>query len=379
MPANKKTSLVATGDIILGENPADYFTGVRDMLLDADVAAGQLEVPYSDTAPELADLNRQLENLEPLKRYFDIVSLAGNHIYDAKDVGVLDTLNWLNENKLPYVGGGKNITEARTYKIVEKDGVSFGFLSYNCTGPSIMSAAAAKPGCAAVDIVTHYELGDIANPGGPPSKIYSWPEPASLDMMIKDIQELREKCDVLCLYLHKGLVHKPVKLADYEQPLCYRAIDAGADVIFSAHPHILHGIEIYKGKTIYHSLGNFIAWVPSLNPSFRSSKGVKNDFFDPEEWAKTRIERFGFVPDPDYPTYPFHPEAVYCITAKCIIEDKGIAETRYVPMIVNKKGVPEVVPRSDGGEIVFDYVKKITKKASLNAKYSWDKDEVVIY
>ena len=372
-------NLVATGDIILGENSSDYFNGVREMLLDADLAAGQLEVPYSNTAPELADLNRELENLEPMKEYFDIVSLAGNHIYDAKDVGVLDTLSWLNQNNIRYVGGGKDITEARSYNIVEKNGVSFGFLSYNATGPSVMTAGTAKPGCAAVDIITHYELGDIANPGGPPSKTYSWPEPSSLKMMLNDIRELREKCDVLCLYLHKGLVHKPVKLADYEQQLCYQAIDAGADVIFSAHPHILHGIEIYKGKTIYHSLGNFIAWVPSLNPTFRASKGVKNEFFDPEDWAKTRIERFGFVPDPEYPTYPFHPEAKYCMTAKCLINDKKITETRYIPMIVNKKGVPEVVARDKGGQSVFDYVKNITEKADLNAEFSWDKDEIVIH
>ncbi len=371
-------TLVATGDIILGEKPELYFTGVRNMLLDADVRVGQLEVPYSDSAPELADLHRQTSNLRPMKNYFDIVSLAGNHIYDAKETGVIETMEWLKTNGIQYFGAGINITEARNATIIEKNDTRIGFLSYNCTGPEIMTATATKPGCAGLDIITHYELGDIANPGGPPSKIYSWPEPAGLRKMTDEIKSLRSRCDILCLYLHKGLVHKPVKLADYEQPVCYSAIDAGADIIFSAHPHILHGIELYKEKTIYHSLGNFIAWVPSLNPNFKADKGIKNEFFDPEEWAKSRIERFGFIPDPDYPTYPFHKEAIYCITAKCLISRKKITQTRYIPMIVNKNGIPEVVSKRDGGQRVFDYVKLITERASLNADFFWDNDEIVI-
>ncbi len=373
-----KVSMVFAGDIILGENPEEYFGSVDPVLRNTDVVAGQLEVPYSNRAPELADLNRQVENLAPLKEYFDIVSLAGNHIYDAKDQGVIDTLSWLENNAIQYVGGGLNRAEARKARIVEKQGIRIGFLSYNCTGPSIMTATDSKPGCASVDIVTHYELGDIANPGGPPESIYSWPEPKSYRKMIEEIRDLRTNCDVLCLYLHKGLVHKPIKLAAYEQPLCYGAIDAGVDIIFCSHPHILHGIEVYRGKTIYHSLGNFIAWVPSLSPGFKAVHGKKNEFFDPEEWAKTRIERFGFVPDPEYPTYPFHSEARFCLIARCYLDRSGILSTGCVPMIVDKKGVPRVVKRVDGGEEVFNYLKMITEKAGLEAEFFWDKEEILI-
>ncbi len=113
-------------------------------------------------------------------------------------------------------------------------------------------------------------------------------------------------------------------------------------------------------------------------PDFKAKNGNKNKFFDPEELARTRSERFGFVPDPEYPTYHFHPEAKLCITAKCTIKDGAIAETGYIPMVVNKEGVPMVVKKDEWGEIVFDYVKKITEKAGLNSKFSWDGDEVII-
>ncbi len=374
----KKLTIIATGDIILGKEPEQFFSSVDTELMKADIILGQLEVPYSDRAPELADLDRQLKNLTPLSGRFDVISLAGNHIYDAKDIGVKDTIGWLEENHISYTGGGLNIEHAKRPAIVEKEGVRIGVLSYNCTGPQVMSATDRKPGCAYVDIITHYELGDVANPGGNPTKIYTYPEPASFNSMLEDIRELRKQCDVLAVYLHKGIVHKPVKLADYEQVVSYAAIDAGADVIFSSHSHILHGIEVYKGKTIYHGLNNFIAWVPSLSPNFRAEKGVRNEVFDPEQWARKRIDMFGFVPDPEYPTYPFHPESIYTIIAKCVIEDGIIRQTRFIPMIVNKAGVPEVVTRASGGEEVFDYMVRITAGANLNAVYEWDGDEIVI-
>ncbi|EPR10545.1 CapA family protein [Ruminiclostridium papyrosolvens] len=374
----KKLTIIATGDIILGKEPEQFFSSVDTEITKADIVLGQLEVPYSDRAPELADLERQLKNLAPLSGRFDVLSLAGNHIYDAKDIGVKDTLGWLEGNNVTYTGAGLNIEHAKRPAIVEKEGVRLGVLSYNCTGPKVMSATETKPGCANVDIITHYELGDVANPGGNPTKIYTYPEPESFNSMLEDIRELRKQCDVLAVYLHKGIVHKPVELADYEQVVSYAAIDAGADVIFSSHSHILHGIEVYKGKTIYHGLNNFIAWVPSLSPNFRAEKGVRNEVFDPEQWARKRIEMFGFVPDPEYPTYPFHPESIYTIIAKCIIEDGIIKQTRFIPMIVNKAGVPVVVTRESGGEEVLEYMVKITSGANLNATYEWDEDEIVI-
>lgn len=92
-----------------------------------------------------------------------------------------------------------------------------------------------------------------------------------------------------------------------------------------------------------------------------------------------RIELFGFVPDPEYPTYPFHPEAIYTIVAKCIVENKKITGVTYIPCIVNKKGQTEVVKHDERGQQVFDYMKKITEGAGLNAKFSWAGDEVKIH
>lgn len=374
----KRLVMLAGGDTILGENSEVFFKGIDGVLEKGDVVLTQLEVPYSDRAPELDDLDRELKNIEPLIGRFDLVTLAGNHIYDAGEVGVHDTLDWLDAHNILHVGGGRNINEAVKPVIVEREGVKFGFLNYNCVGIKAMNAGPQKAGAAYVDVISHYDLGNVANPGGNPDKIYTFPEITSYEKMISEIETLREKCDVLTVYLHKGLVHKPVKIADYEKFVSRGAVDAGADVVFSSHSHILHGIEVYRGKTIYHGLNNLIAWVPSLNPTWKRKKGKANDIFDPQEWAMKRMERFGFVPDPDYPTYPFHPEAIYSIIGKCMIEEGKIVETRFIPLIVNKAGVPEVVNRSNGGEEVMSYMTKITEGAGLNASFEWVEDEIRI-
>ena len=44
-------------------------------------------------------------------------------------------------------------------------------------------------------------------------------------------------------------------IVPYEKQIARAAVDAGADVVISHHAHILRGIEMYKGKAIYHGLG----------------------------------------------------------------------------------------------------------------------------
>lgn len=187
--------------------------------------------------------------------------------------------------------------------------------------------------------------------------------------MEEDIRRLRPLCDVLVVSFHKGIAHTPVTLAEYEHQISHLAIDAGADLVLGHHAHILKGIEVYKGKTIFHGLGNFTTHLPLLAPSSDE---------DPLDWAKRRRELFGFAPDPEYPTYPFHPEAINTFIAKCTIREGAISEVGYLPYIVNKKAQPVPVERDAMGQQVFDYVEKITREAGMNTSFEWHGDEVLV-
>lgn len=363
----KRLTFLAVGDIILGPNPDYYFSPTRAVLNKADILLGQLEVPYTDRDVLTVELGRNPEVLNSLvDNGFHVVSLAGNHLWDAGITGIEDTINWLKTHNVAYVGAGMNLEEARHHLIIKRDGTRFGFLDYNCVGPKETSASATKPGCAFINVITHYEL-EHATPGGPPT-IYTWAETESLNAMLSDIRKLRSLCDILVVSFHKGLGHTPIKLAAYERQVSYAAIDAGADIVTGHHAHILRGIELYRGKPIYHGLCNFVAYVPSL---------IAIPGQDPNSWEVRRKELFGFEPDPEYPTYPFHPEAIYTIIAKCTIESGKLSRISCIPCIVNKKGQPEIVRNDIQGERVFDYLNKISKGAGLNTKYRWEDDEII--
>lgn len=384
--SKKRLSMVVGGDTILGDDPEKYFAGIDDLLRNADVRVAQLETPYIEKADDNMDPTRELKNLFPLVGRFDVMTLAGNHIYDFGTPGVSDTTRWLRENGILYTGADMNLALAEKPAIFEKDGVKFGFLNYNCVGPSHMYASETKAGCAYVDhtrvcvvedVQDTFMDGQVSDFSGKTGRFIDFPRVEGYLKMMDQIAQLRAECDVLSVYFHKGIVHKPAVVLDYERLISRVAIDAGADAVFASHAHILRGCEIYKSRPIYHGLNNFVTWVPLLSPNYKG-KFTKTEFSDQEKWSRERVKRFGFVPDSDYPTYPFHPEAIYTAAAKCIIEDGRIIENRLVPIIVEKSGIPRTVGRSNGGQEVFEYIVKITEDQKLGARYSWDGDEIIL-
>jgi poly-gamma-glutamate synthesis protein (capsule biosynthesis protein) len=241
-------------------------------------------------------------------------------------------------------------------------------LSYNCVGPRESWATSTKPGCAYVHVLTHYEL-DHATPGGPP-RIYTFAEPDHVQWIADDVAAAREQADVVIVAFHKGVGHTPAVLAMYEGPLSRAAIDAGADAVVGHHAHILRGIEVHRGKPIFHGLGNFVTVTRALTP-------VDNASPEREAWARRRKELFGFVPDPDMPFYPFHPESRNTMIASVQVSEDGAVTGGFIPCWIDDRGRPEPRGRHDGGQAVVDYVESISRRAGLSTRFTWRDDHVV--
>ncbi len=161
----------------------------------------------------------------------DIVSLANNHALDYGTDALLDTMDTLSGAGISYVGAGADYNEAKALKTVELKEKTFGFLAASHVIPETgWNAGSSTPG-----MFTCYDAAEL----------------------IKAVQEAKESCDVVIVYLHWGTerVEYP---EDYERKLGKDCIDAGADLVLGSHPHILQGFEFYKGKAICYSLGNFI-------------------------------------------------------------------------------------------------------------------------
>ncbi|HEX7346119.1 MAG TPA: CapA family protein [Candidatus Limnocylindrales bacterium] len=159
----------------------------------------------------------------------DYVSIANNHIGDAGDNGLLQTIANLKKRGLKYSGAGKDATAARKAAILDANGTKVGILAYDAIAPGY-HAASGEPGSAKL----------------------------TLKNVQADIKKTRKAgADVVIVFPHWGTEYKYSPFAN-QQRLARRILDAGADMIIGNHAHYAAAVEIYKGKPIWYALGNFV-------------------------------------------------------------------------------------------------------------------------
>jgi poly-gamma-glutamate synthesis protein (capsule biosynthesis protein) len=112
----------------------------------------------------------------------------------------------------------------------------------------------------------------MEQPGSPP-RIVTLTDPDDLAALVADVGAARDEADVVVVTPHWGLHFTPGAIADYESEVGRAAIDAGADIILGHHQHILKPIQVYKGKVIFHGMGNFAVDVDMRD--YRDSQGIK--------------------------------------------------------------------------------------------------------
>ncbi|MFD2399695.1 CapA family protein [Prauserella oleivorans] len=145
-------TIASVGDLILDEpDPASFLAPAAPLLRAADVTIGHVEVPHSTTTvSQSTDVPAPPADPAALPALtdagFDIVTLAGNHIHDAGDVGIADTVAHARAAGLVPTGAGATLAEARTPAVVERGGLRVGVLSYNCVGPGSHGQRRARPG-----------------------------------------------------------------------------------------------------------------------------------------------------------------------------------------------------------------------------------------
>ena len=257
-----------------------------------------------------------------------------------------------------------NLEEARRPVILERKGTKIGFLAFNSVLPPGYGAGPNKPGCNAIQVSTFYEQID-PQPGTPP-RIVTIPKKEDVRAMEEAITQLKSEVDVVMVSMHWGIHFQPAVIAMYQREVGHAAIDAGADLIIGTHAHILKGIEVYKGKVIFYSLCNF-------GMDAFLSKQIKKPH------AQRLFKLYNYYPDPEYPTYPFPPDAKKTVIAKCEITDGSITKVSYLPVWVNKQSQPEPLSRDDKrSEEVHRYMQWLCRDQELDTKFAWEGDEIVI-
>jgi len=127
------------------------------------------------------------------------------------------------------IGAGQNIAEARQPAELNIKGKKIAWASYSLTFPQEFWATDTSGGaCFPFDT-----------------------------FFFNDVRKFKKENDIVVISFHWGgeLMKTP---KDYQVLLAHQTIDCGADLVIGHHPHVVQGIEIYKGKAIVYSLGNFI-------------------------------------------------------------------------------------------------------------------------
>jgi len=368
-----KVSIYAVGDVaVTRENPASAFTPTIALLNEPDILFGQLEATLSQKGTAKAEGGPQRPDPRVAAALesagFDVMSFASNHTMDYGADGLLDTLEIAKQKGITLFGAGREINEARQPAIIERNGTKVAFLGYNSILPQGFWATDGRPGCAPLRVRTSYESIDPHHPGTPP-EVFTVAYEEDVQAMVEDIQKVRALADIVVISMHWGIHHMAAKLAMYQREVGHAAIDAGADLIIGSHPHILKGIEVYKGKVIFYSLGNFIM----------DSSLTKTWPHVPSRWRKREI-LYNFKIDPEWgATYPFPADARKTIVAKCIVSNKRIEKVAFLPAMINKLNQPQMLDQGDENfAAVVSFMNFSCEDQNLSTKFTSDDNEVVI-
>lgn len=246
---NTHLTITAVGDIMMGSThpvrkiPKDegqsLFTGVREKLKDGDIVFGNLEGPLIDNGtPQKCskESTRCYEFVTPtsyvnrLKEAgFTVLNVANNHIYDCGPEGIESTLSSLKGSGIAACGGNNE-----TSLVIRGTKVAIACFSYRLSDHS-------------------YSILDLDTAGG-------------------IVARLKREHNIVIVSFHGGAEGKgATRTLDREEiflgenrgnvvRFARTVIDSGADMVIGHGPHVLRAMEVYKGKLIAYSLGNFLTY-----------------------------------------------------------------------------------------------------------------------
>jgi poly-gamma-glutamate capsule biosynthesis protein CapA/YwtB (metallophosphatase superfamily) len=264
--------LIATGDIVmtrsLADVPADTgFDALRELLAASPCVLSSVELPFSDLghpSDRILNFRARPELVHELSALnLRVATLANNHSSDYGWEALHDTLGRLRSAGITAIGAGANLAAAQEPAIMEIGGRVVGILAWSCLLPLNAAAGPAKPGIAPIHVDTEWVVNgefQLEEPGVPPV-IHTRVRPADLERVFDGVVALRDSVDILLVTLHWGFGFGSER-AEYQQVLGHALVDAGADLVLGHHVHAPQGVEIYRGKVIVYSPGNFVAQQP---------------------------------------------------------------------------------------------------------------------
>jgi poly-gamma-glutamate capsule biosynthesis protein CapA/YwtB (metallophosphatase superfamily) len=261
LPQARPLSIVLGGDIMLNgisvkQKPLD---DIRAITRPAGATIFNLEIPLTSavqttarkSSAELRARTQFILKADPMhgaglaSTGVDLVSLGNNHCMDYREAGLDQMRKVLTKNGIGFAGAGSSWKQAKALAVfVAADGRRIGLLS----ALAFMSVGGLRhctPARTSAPGIATLSFGGVIDKKAK-AQLAAWIATAKLE------------CDLLVIGLHWGIERQSVP-NPYQVALGRACIDAGADVVWGHHPHVLQGAELYKGKPILYSMGNLIS------------------------------------------------------------------------------------------------------------------------
>lgn len=247
--ASDSMTILFSGDVLLSDHVLNAYSraggisgvldgGYLNAIQSADYFVVNEEFPFSSRGTQAAD-KQYTFRLAPEKvsmfqeMGIDAVTLANNHALDYGTDALLDTCEVLDGAGILHTGAGKDLNAAKQPVVFEKNGQRVALIGATRVIPEAGWAATnGHPG-----MLSSYEV--------------------SVEPLLAQIAECHAQGEKVVVLIHWGIERDEMP-QEYQRALAKRYIDAGADLVIGSHPHVLQGIEYYKGKPIFYSLGNFV-------------------------------------------------------------------------------------------------------------------------
>lgn len=311
-----KTTFIATGDSFmtrrLPEKGYKGFDELCEIINSHDVKFNNIEFTAHNKEGYPAAFSggtwamAEPEILDDLNRFgFNLYNTANNHSHDYSHGGILATIKHLKERNMIFAGTGENLAAASAPAYIDTENARVGLIACSASGhPSGIAGHQStelmgRPGLNPLRIsrtfylekkyfdslkeiakVTdiNYELNNEIKNGyilpfpegklnfsgtnfvlSDENKMETEPNENDMQRIIKAIKEAKRQGDIALVSIHfHDFIDETYITPQFMETFARRCIDEGADAILGHGPHELHGIEIYKNKPIFYSLGNFI-------------------------------------------------------------------------------------------------------------------------
>ena len=407
-----RITVTATGDALITQRLPDYpdenFAGLVELIKSCDVAFTNMEMVLSNFkgSPVVesggGNLSAHPDVAQDLMRLgFNLTAFANNHTLNYGEYGCLATIDALAGMGFTCAGAGRNLAEARAPVFLQTEQALVGLIgcaSSFATGQRAGAQVGALPGRPGLnpqrydtlyvvdeehlEAVRHiaertgadaqrefgiwlgfrqppkregeFMFADRSFIAGDEFRIRTEAHAKDLAGNVAAIEDAAWRADLTLASIHAHEQGRERWLpAEFLPEFAHAAIDAGADMVIGHGPHLLRGIEVYRGKPIFYSLGNFIfqpeliKWFP---PDDMEALGLEPDATTPEMWEHmTKGGEQGFVADRRY---------WESVLPLCTFEDGELVELTLHPLTlgfgtdVPERGIPRLARGELGMEIL---------------------------